>query len=219
MPELRIAIVGGGPAGLYMGELAKLRSPKHGIEVWERNAGDGTFGFGVVFSDETVGGIEHADAAFFERLSQDFAMWDDIDVHFRGQVLTSGGHGFAAISRQRLLAILRDRCEQQEVGVTIHYREPEPPVEHLRSSFDLVVAADGVNSLTRQAHAEVFQPQLDVRHARYMWLGTPLVFDAFKFFVAETEIGTVQAPADPYSGSLSACSVELGRGPWGRSGQ
>ena len=140
-------------------------------------------------------------------------------MHFRGQVLTSGGHGFAAISRQRLLAILRDRCEHQEFGVAIHYREPAPPVEHLRSSFDLVVAADGVNSLTRQAHAEVFQPQLDVRHARYMWLGTPLVFDAFKFFIAETDIGTVQAHAYPYSGSMSTFIVELAEDTWTRSGQ
>ncbi|TMC09814.1 MAG: bifunctional salicylyl-CoA 5-hydroxylase/oxidoreductase, partial [Chloroflexi bacterium] len=110
---------------------------------------DDTFGFGVVFSDETLVGIEHADAAFYKRLSQDFAIWDDIDVHFRGQVLTSGGHGFAAISRQRLLAILRTRCE--EFGITIHYREQAPDLELLRSSYDLVVGADGVNSLTRQA--------------------------------------------------------------------
>src|SRR5947209_2928980 len=156
---LSLGIVGGGPAGLYLATLVKLLNPKHEIEVWERNASDDTFGFGVVFSDETLGGIEHADAAFYQRLSKDFAIWDDIDVHFHGEILTSGGHGFAAISRQRLLAILRERCEQQELGVTIHYREPAPPVEHLRRSFDLVVAADGVNSLTRQAHAEVFQPQ------------------------------------------------------------
>src|SRR5438034_10355016 len=218
-PALSIAIIGGGPAGLYLATLVKLLNPKHEIEVWERNAADDTFGFGVVFSDETLGGIEDADAALFERLSEDFAAWDDIDVHFRGQVLTSGGHGFAAISRQRLLAILRDRCEQQEFGVAIHYRQPAPPVEHLRSSFDLVVAADGVNSLTRQAHAEVFQPQLDVRHARYMWLGTPLVFDAFKFFIAETDIGTVQAHAYPYSDSMSTFIVELEEGSWMRGGQ
>ncbi|TMC96204.1 MAG: bifunctional salicylyl-CoA 5-hydroxylase/oxidoreductase, partial [Chloroflexi bacterium] len=143
--------------------------------------------------------------------------WDDIDVHYHGQVLTSGGHGFAAISRQRLLAILRERCE--EFGVTIHYREPAPPVAALRSSFDLVVAADGVNSLTRSAHADVFQPLLDVRRARYMWLGTPLVFDAFKFFIAETDIGTVQAHAYPYSDSMSTFIVELEEGSWTRSGQ
>ena len=185
--------------------------------MWERNAADDTFGFGVVFSDETLGGIEQADAAFFERLSQDFAVWDDIDVHYRRQVLTSGGHGFAAISRQRLLAILRARCE--EFGVTIHYRQPAPALELLRSQHDLVVGADGVNSFTRQSHQEVFQAQLDARHARYMWLGTPLVFDAFKFFIAETDCGVVQAHAYPYSDAMSTFIVELEEESWIKSGQ
>ena len=138
-------------------------------------------------------------------------------MHFRGQVLTSGGHGFAAISRQRLLATLRQRCE--ELGATIHYREAAPPVNHLRSSYDLVVGADGVNSLTRNGQVEAFQPHLDLRHARYMWLGTPLVFDAFKFFIAETDIGTVQAHAYPYSDSMSTFIVELEERSWTRSGQ
>ncbi|HEX9099811.1 MAG TPA: FAD-dependent monooxygenase, partial [Candidatus Dormibacteraeota bacterium] len=138
-------------------------------------------------------------------------------MHFHGQVLTSGGHGFAAISRQRLLAILRERCE--EFGVTIHYRRPAPPLEQLCSSHDLVVGADGVNSLTRNARAQVFQPQLEARHARYMWLGTPVVFDAFKFFIAETDVGTVQAHAYPYSASMSTFIVELEEDSWMRSGQ
>jgi len=138
-------------------------------------------------------------------------------VHFRGQILTSGGHAFAAISRQRLLAILRERCE--EFGVTIHHREVAPPLEQLCSSYDMVVGADGVNSLTRNARAHVFQPQLDARHSRYMWLGTPVVFDAFKFFIAETDIGTVQAHAYPYSDSMSTFIVELEEGSWMRSGQ
>ena len=170
-----------------------------------------------MFSDETLTGIEQADSAFFKRLSQDFAIWDDIDVHFRGQVLTSGGHAFAAISRRRLLTILRDRCE--ESGVTIHYREQAPPLEDLRASYDLVVGADGVNSLTRQARAEAFHQQLDPRHARYMWLGTPLVFEAFKFFIAETEMGPIQAHAYPYSDSMSTFIVELEEASWLRSGQ
>ena len=185
--------------------------------MWERNAAEDTFGFGVVFSDETLGGIEQADAAFFERLSHDFAVWDDIDVHYRGQVLTSGGHGFAAISRQRLLAILRARCE--EFGVTIHYRQPAPALELLRSQHDLVVGADGVNSSTRQSRQDVFQAQLDARHARYMWLGTPLVFDAFKFFIAETDFGVVQAHAYPYSDTMSTFIVELEEESWIKSGQ
>ena len=171
----------------------------------------------MVFSDETLSGIENADAAFYEKLTRSFAIWDDIDVQYKGQVLTSGGHGFAAISRQRLLAILRERCEEFEV--TIHYREPAPAIDRLRGSYDLVVGADGVNSLTRSAQEQVFQPRVDVRHARYIWLATPLVFDAFKFFIAETDIGTVQAHAYPYSESMSTFIVELAEDTWSRSGQ
>jgi anthraniloyl-CoA monooxygenase len=138
-------------------------------------------------------------------------------VHFRGHVLTSGGHGFAAISRMRLLATLRARCE--EFGVTIHYRQPAPPLDLLRTKHDLVVAADGVNSVTRQSLQEVFQARVDVRRARYMWLGTSLVFDAFKFFIAETDFGVVQAHAYPYSAAMSTFIVELEEESWTKSGQ
>jgi anthraniloyl-CoA monooxygenase len=138
-------------------------------------------------------------------------------VHFHGEVLTSGGHGFAAISRQRLLAILRARCE--EFGVTIHYRQPAPELELLRSKHDLVVGADGVNSITRQSRQDVFQAEVDSRHARYMWLGTPLVFDAFKFLIAETDFGVVQAHAYPYSAAMSTFIVELEEESWVKSGQ
>src|SRR2546428_12401899 len=132
-------------------------------------------------------------------------------------VLTWGGHGLGAIIRRRLPAILRERC--LEFGVTIHYREPAPPLVRLANSFDLVVGADGVNSLTRNARADVFQPQLDVRHGRYMWLGTPLVFDAFKFFIAQTSIGTGQAHAHPYRNSMSTFIVELAEQSWIRTEQ
>src|SRR5207247_6897936 len=155
--------------------------------------------------------------ACYEGLRPERATCDETDVHFRGQVLIWGWHGFASISRQRLLAILRERCEQ--FGVTIHYREPAPRLAQLRGSHDLVCGADGLTSLTRTARPEVFQPQLDVRRARYMWLGTPLVFEAFKFFIAETDIGVVQAHAYPYSDSMSTFIVELEEGSWTRSGQ
>src|SRR6184192_2624368 len=123
-PALSIAIIGGGPAGLYLATLVKLLNPKHEIEVWERNAADDTFGFGVVFSDETLGGIEHADREIFAAMRRDFARWDDIDVHFRGATFTSGGHGFAAMSRKRLLAILQARCAA--LGVRIRFRTEAP---------------------------------------------------------------------------------------------
>ena len=122
---MRIAVVGGGPGGLYFAALARQLDPASEITVWERNAADDTFGFGVVFSDETLGGIEHADPAIYRAMEREFARWDDIDVHFKGQVITSGGHGFAAMSRRRLLQILQQRC--RELGVTVHFRAEAPP--------------------------------------------------------------------------------------------
>ena len=138
---MRIAVVGGGPGGLYFSALAKQIDPRHEITVWERNAPDDTFGFGVVFSDETLGGIEHADTGVFQAMEREFARWDDIDVHYRGSVLTSGGHGFAAMSRQRLLGILQERCAQ--LGVRIRYRTEAPDPGRLAATHDLVVAPTG----------------------------------------------------------------------------
>src|SRR5665811_1714122 len=107
---MRIAVIGGGPGGLYFAALAKKLDPSHEITVWERHAADDTYGFGVVFSDETLGGIEHADPVIHGAMARTFARWDDIDVHYKGDVVTSGGHGFAAMSRRRLLEILQERC-------------------------------------------------------------------------------------------------------------
>src|SRR6476620_9702787 len=140
---MRIAVLGGGPGGLYFSALAKQLDPRHEITVWERNAPDDTFGVGVVFSDETLGGIEHADTAIFGAMEREFARWDDIDVHYRGTVTTSGGHGFAAMSRHRLLAILQQRCAQ--LGVRAEYTTPAPDATALSTGYDLVVAADGAN--------------------------------------------------------------------------
>src|SRR6266700_1275671 len=144
---MRIAVLGGGPGGLYFAALAKQLDARHDITVWERNAADDTFGFGVVFSDETLGGIEHADREIFAAMRREFARWDDIDVHFRGSTFTSGGHGFAAMSRKRLLAILQARCAS--LGVRVLFRAEAPDVAALSAGHDLVVAADGMNSATR----------------------------------------------------------------------
>src|SRR5207302_8005403 len=111
--------------------------PMHEIVVWERNAADYTFGFGVVFSDETLGGIEHADPAIYEAMACTFARWDDIDVHYRGEVVTSGGHGFAAMSRRRLLQILQERC--MALGVTVHFQNQARSAGELAATHDLVV--------------------------------------------------------------------------------
>src|SRR6202140_809502 len=135
--HMRIAVVGGGRDGLSFAALAKQLDASHQITVWERNAADDTFGFGVVFSDETLGGIEHADEEIFSAMRCEFARWDDIDVHFRGTTFTSGGHGFAAMSRKRLLAILQARCTS--LGVRVHFRTEAPDVAALAADHDLVV--------------------------------------------------------------------------------
>jgi len=219
---LRIAVIGGGPGGLYFSALAQQLAAtpggpgRHEITVWERNAADDTFGFGVVFSDETLGGIEHADPAVFTRMQREFAIWDDIDVHVKDEVVTSGGHAFAAMSRRRLLEILQERCG--ELGVTLNFRTEAPDVGELAASYDLVVAADGLNSPVRRRYADTFGPALDVRDCRYIWLGTSLVFDAFKFYVRETPYGVMQIHGYPYDATGSTFIVEMTSAVWRRAG-
>ena len=217
---MRIAVIGGGPGGLYFAalaqQLAATTGQRHEITVWERNAADDTFGFGVVFSDETLGGIEHADPAVFARMQREFAIWDDIDVHFKGETITSGGHAFAAMSRRRLLEILQERC--RELDVTLHFRTEAPDVDELTASYDLVVAADGLNSAVRQRYADTFRPSLDVRDCRYIWLGTDLVFDAFKFDIRDTPHGVMQIHGYPFDATGSTFIVEMTSEVWRRAG-
>jgi anthraniloyl-CoA monooxygenase len=217
---MRIAVVGGGPGGLYFSalaqQLAALAGRRHEITVWERNAADDTFGFGVVFSDETLGGIEHADPVVHEQMAAEFAVWDDIDVHFKGEVVTSGGHAFAAMPRRRLLEILQRRCA--DLGVDVRFRTTAPDVAELARTHDLVVAADGLNSVVRSTWAETFRPSLDVRDCKYMWLGTDKVFDAFKFYVVETPYGVMQIHGYPYDAHGSTFIVEMNSAVWERAG-
>ena len=213
---MKIAVIGGGPGGLYFSALAKQLGPHHEITVWERNAADDTFGFGVVFSDETLGGIEHADESIFAAMQREFARWDDIDVHYRGEVLTSGGHGFAAMSRKRLLEILHARC--RELGVTLHFLTEAPDVEELARTHDLVLAADGLNSAVRRRYAETFRPTLDVRRCKYMWLGTSKVFDAFKFYILDTPHGVMQVHGYPFDDKGSTFIIEMHEDVWAAAG-
>ncbi|MBF6353908.1 bifunctional salicylyl-CoA 5-hydroxylase/oxidoreductase [Nocardia higoensis] len=213
---MRIAVIGGGPAGLYFSALMKQLDPSHEITIWERNAPDDTFGFGVVFSDETLGGIEHADEQIYRAMSEQFARWSDIDIHYRGQVRTSGGQGFAAMSRKELLRLLQRRCA--DLGVTVHFRTPAPDVEELARTHDLVLASDGINSAVRTRYAEVFEPSLDPRRNKYMWLGTDLVFEAFEFFVKHTPHGVMQVHAYPFSAEQSTFIVEMRESVWREAG-
>lgn len=213
---MRIAVIGGGPGGLYFAALAQQLDPTREITVWERNAPDDTFGFGVVFSDETLGGIESADPVIYGQMEREFAQWDDIDVHYRGEVLTSGGNGFAAMSRRRLLQILQERCG--ELGVRMHFRTQAPDVAELSATHDLVIAADGLNSAVRQRYSSTFRPSLDQRACRYMWLGTDKVFDAFTFHVRETPYGVMQIHAYPFDANGSTFIIEMHEDVWRRAG-
>ncbi|MFD6290069.1 bifunctional salicylyl-CoA 5-hydroxylase/oxidoreductase [Streptomyces sp. NPDC060205] len=213
---MKIAIVGGGPGGLYLAALMKQLDPAHEITVWERNAPDDTFGFGVVFSDETLGGIENADREFADAMARRFARWTDIDIHYRGRTHTVGGQGFAAMGRRELLGLLQRRCH--DLGVRVRFSTAAPDTGALRASYDLVVGADGVNSQVRAAHRDTFRPTLDQRHNKYMWLGTDRVFEAFQFFVKQTEWGTMQVHGYPYSETGSTFIVEMHEDVWRRAG-
>ena len=213
---MKIAIIGGGPAGLYLAALMKQLDPAHQITVWERNAPDDTFGFGVVFSDETLGGIENADTEFAEAMAQRFARWTDIDIHYRSEQHTIGGQGFAAMGRKDLLHLLQERC--RALGVDLRFSTLAPDLAELRASYDLVVGADGVNSQARAACADVFRPSLDRRSNKYMWLGTDRVFEAFQFFIKQTPWGTMQVHGYPYSEQGSTFIVEMHEGVWHAAG-
>jgi anthraniloyl-CoA monooxygenase len=171
---VKVAIVGGGPAGLYTALLLKQADARHDVTVIERNRADDTFGWGVVFSTQTLENFRAADAPTYRAITESFAHWDDIDVVVHGRRITSSGHGFAGIARKRLLAILQERAAA--LGVTLRFgceiAGTADLARHGLADADLVVAADGVHSALRREHADWFAPDLDVRTARYVWLGT-----------------------------------------------
>ncbi len=207
----RIVCVGGGPAGLYAAILLRKALPAARIEVYERNRPDDTFGWGVVFSDQTMENFRAADPATHGAILANFHHWDDIAIHFRGRRLTSGGHGFCGIGRKRLLALLQERA--RELGVQQHFQHEVEDEAAFRDA-DLIVAADGVNSRTRTRHAAVFEPDIDVRKCRFIWLGTTCPFAEFTFAFEETPHGWFQIHAYQFSRDLSTVIVETREETW-----
>ncbi|HVR45978.1 MAG TPA: bifunctional salicylyl-CoA 5-hydroxylase/oxidoreductase [Candidatus Binatia bacterium] len=203
---MRIACIGGGPAGLYFGILAKQRFPDWTIRVLERNRPLDTFGWGVVFSDATLENLHAADEPTHREITQAFAHWDDIEVHFRGHTMRSGGHGFCGISRKHLLHILQRRAA--ELGVDVRFEADVTDVDALRRDCDLLVGADGVNSRVRAAYGEAFRPNLDSGRCRFVWLGTTLPLDAFTFIFERTEHGWFTVHAYRFDEELSTFIVE-----------
>ena len=213
---MRIAVIGGGPGGLYFSSLVKQLDPQADITVWERNAPDDTFGFGVVFSDQTLSGIRASDQSVFEDMGRSFAYWDDVDVDIDGVRFTVAGNGFAAMSRKELLHVLQRRAADH--GVPVHYRTDAPPVEQLMADYDLVIACDGINSAVREKFESEFGTTVDPRTCKYMWLGTDLVFEAFEFFIRNTPYGVMQIHAYPMDAHMSTFIVEMHEDVWRAAG-
>ncbi len=213
---MRIVCIGGGPAGLYFSILLKKACPDHDITVLERNAPGETFGWGVVFSDETLSYLSENDVPTHEAIKKAFAHWDAIDVHYRGTCTRSGGHGFSGIARRALLEILRERAEG--LGVRIEFRRDIEDVEALRATCDLLVASDGSNSRTRARYADHFLPTLERRRSKYVWLGTKQTFEAFTFLFEEHEGCLFQVHAYRFDRDTSTFIVETDEESFERSG-
>ncbi|MFM9886528.1 MAG: bifunctional salicylyl-CoA 5-hydroxylase/oxidoreductase [Burkholderiales bacterium] len=213
---MKINVLGGGPAGLYFSILYKKANPTADITIYERNRPTDTFGWGVVFSDATLGNFERADPESHRQIVGTFRHWDNIDTWFRGRKITSGGHGFCGIARVRLLQILSARAE--EMGVEIHYGNDVKDIEELRIDADLVVASDGLNSLARRTYETQFQPDVDMRKCRFIWLGTRKLLDAFTFSFKETEHGWFALHAYRFDAEHSTFIVETPEDVWLKHG-
>jgi anthraniloyl-CoA monooxygenase len=212
---MNIVCIGGGPSGLYFALLMKKLDPAHDITVVERNKPYDTFGWGVVFSDQTLGNLQAADPETAGEILGAFNHWDDIEVNIRGHRMVSGGHGFCGIGRKRLLNILQKRCE--DLGVKLVF-EADVKDDLQFPDADLIIASDGLNSRVRTKYAATYQPDIDLRDCRFVWLGTHKKFEAFTFAFEETEHGWFQAHAYQFDGDTSTFIVETPEEVWLKAG-
>ena len=213
---MKIVCLGGGPSGLYFALLMKRQDPAHDITVVERNRPYDTYGWGVVFSDQTLGNLQAADPASAAEILGAFNHWDDIEVNIRGRKIRSGGHGFCGIGRKRLLNILQRRCE--ELGVKLVFETDVQDDAAYVADADLVIASDGLNSRIRAKYASTYRPDIDTRRCRFVWLGTHKLFEAFTFAFEETEWGWFQAHAYRFDADTSTFIVEAPEEVWRAAG-
>jgi len=214
---MNVAIVGAGPAGLYLAILLKRDDRHHKVTVYERNRVEDTFGFGVVFSDETLENVGEADAEINQAMAAAAARWEDIEIHYRGTLLRSTGHRFSGVERKKLLELLAKRA--LSLGVEIHWQQEIRDLSDCNlPSADLIVAADGIASLIRERLSEEFQPQLDWRRNRFVWLGTTRPFPAFTFYFKPSPAGLWRTHAYQYAPNRSTFIVEAREETWQASG-
>jgi len=212
---VKVVCLGGGPAGLFLASLLKGADPRHDVTVLERNRPDDTFGFGVVFSDATEEALAKADPRITEAMGRHAHRWDDIEIHYRGGTLVSSGHGFSGLSRRTLLALLHERCRGAGVRLCFGHDVRDP--EEFRGA-DLVVAADGVNSVVRERYREAFRPAVDERPNRFVWLGTDRPFPAFTFYFKSDAHGLWRVHAYQYEPNASTFIVEATEATWRSAG-
>jgi anthraniloyl-CoA monooxygenase len=212
---MKIVILGGGPAGLYSGLLIKKANPTFDITIIERNAADVTYGWGVVFSDRTLASFQRADNRSYEQITDHFVIWDAIDVYYRNQKMRCGGHVISSIARKALLNILQNRCFELGINLTFSYE-----INDLAElgEYDLLIAADGLNSIVRKKYESSFKPSLEYGNARYIWLGAHKVLDAFTFIFRETEHGLFQVHSYPFNGTTSTFIIECDEASWLKAG-
>lgn len=213
---MKYSIIGGGPGGLLSAILLKQHDPSHEITVYERNAADSTFGFGVVFSDDTLSNLEAADPVLLDRMRSHYRYWAPIDVDYHGHIDRSDGHSFAAMARKQLLALLGERAT--ELKVDVEFQTQAPDLDELRATSDVVIASDGVNSGTRAALTDSLQPSLDRRPSKYVWFATTAPVDCFRFVFRDTPHGMFWAHIYPFDEHTSTFIVECSPQTWRNAG-
>lgn len=215
---MKILSIGGGAAGLYFGILMKKLDSSNEITILERNRPYDTFGWGVVFSDQTLSNFVRADEPTARTILQSFNHWDDIDVRINSTSIISGGHGFCGIGRKRLLNILQERAEGLGVKLVFETDIKDDQEAAREYGADLVIAADGLNSAIRTRYASTFKPDIDTRKCRFVWLGTKKLFKDFTFIFENTEFGWFQAHIYQFDGDTSTFIVETPEDVWQRAG-